>query len=87
MEILLCVGCLLVGGFVTWLMMMTAFKKRSTKIIQEAEAQAEVTKKDKILQAKEKALAIKAENEKEINSRNQKMAAAENRIRQREAQL
>ena len=75
------------GGFVTWLMMMTAFKKRSTKIIQEAEAQAEVTKKDKILQAKEKALAIKAENEKEINSRNQKMAAAENRIRQREAQL
>lgn len=87
MEILLCVGCLLVGGFVTWLMMMTAFKKRSTKIIQEAEAQAEVTKKDKILQAKEKALAIKAENEKEINSRNQKMAAAENKIRQREAQL
>lgn len=87
MEILLCLGCLLVGGFVTWLMMMTAFKKRSTKIIQEAEAQAEVTKKDKILQAKEKALAIKAENEKEINSRNQKMAAAENRIRQREAQL
>lgn len=67
--------------------MMTAFKKRSTKIIQEAEAQAEVTKKDKILQAKEKALAIKAENEKEINSRNQKIAAAENKLRQREAQL
>lgn len=75
------------GGFVTWLLMMTAFKKRSTKIIQEAEAQAEVTKKDKILQAKEKALAIKAENEKEINSRNQKIAAAENKLRQREAQL
>ncbi|MGN0029978.1 MAG: ribonuclease Y [Marinilabiliaceae bacterium] len=87
MEILLCVGCLLVGGFVTWLLMMTAFKKRSTKIIQEAEAQAEVTKKDKILQAKEKALAIKAENEKEINSRNQKIAAVENKLRQREAQL
>lgn len=75
------------GGFVTWLLMMTAFKKRSTKIIQEAEAQAEVTKKDKILQAKEKALAIKAENEKEINSRNQKIAAVENKLRQREAQL
>lgn len=75
------------GGCVTWLLMMTAFKKRSTKIIQEAEAQAEVTKKDKILQAKEKALAIKAENEKEINSRNQKIAAVENKLRQREAQL
>ncbi len=87
MEILLCVGCLIVGGVVTWLMMTTAFKKRSTKIIQEAEAQAEVIKKDKILQAKEKFLAMKAENEKEINSRNQKMAAAENKVRQREAQL
>ncbi len=68
-------------------MMTTAFKKRSTKIIQEAEAQAEVIKKDKILQAKEKFLAMKAENEKEINSRNQKMAAAENKLRQREAQV
>ncbi len=86
-QILLCVGGLLVGGVVTWLMMTTAFKKRSTKIIQEAEAQAEVIKKDKILQAKEKFLAMKAENEKEINSRNQKMAAAENKIRQREAQV
>lgn len=83
----MCVGCLIVGGVVTWLMMTTAFKKRSTKIIQEAEAQAEVIKKDKILQAKEKFLAMKAENEKEINSRNQKMAAAENKVRQREAQL
>lgn len=86
-QILLCVGGLLVGGFITWLMMTTAFKKRSTKIIQEAEAQAEVIKKDKILQAKEKFLAMKAENEKEINSRNQKMAAAENKLRQREAQV
>ncbi len=86
-EILLCVGGLLVGGVITWLMMTTAFKKRSTKIIQEAEAQAEVIKKDKILQAKEKFLAMKAENEKEINSRNQKMTAAENKLRQREAQV
>lgn len=83
----LCIGSLVVGGLVTWLLMTTAFKKRSTKIIREAEAEAEVIKKDKILQAKEKFLAIKAENEKEINARNAKMAQAENKLRQKETQL
>ncbi|MCF0191476.1 MAG: ribonuclease Y [Marinilabiliaceae bacterium] len=78
---------ILVGGALVWLLLNTALKKRSEKIIQEAEAEAEVIKKDKILQAKEKFLALKAENEKEINQRNQKMAAAENRIHQKEASL
>ena len=78
---------LLAGGLGTWLLMTTAFKKRSLKIVREAEAEAEVIKKDKIVQAKEQILAMKAENEKEINQRNQKMASAENKIRQREGQL
>ncbi|MCQ2236819.1 MAG: Rnase Y domain-containing protein, partial [Bacteroidales bacterium] len=73
-----------VGGGIVWLLLNTALKSRSKKIIREAEAEAEVIKKDKILQAKEKFLAMKAENEKEINQRNQKMAVAENRIRQKE---
>ncbi|MDO4462052.1 MAG: ribonuclease Y [Bacteroidia bacterium] len=73
-----------VGGGVVWLLLNTALKNRSKKIIREAEVEAEVIKKDKILQAKEKFLAMKAENEKEINQRNQKMAVAENRIRQKE---
>lgn len=83
----LCIGSLVVGGVVTWFLMTTAFKNRSTKIIREAEAEAEVIKKEKILQAKEKFLAIKAEHDKEFNSRNAKMTAAENKIKQRESQL
>ncbi|MCQ2216590.1 MAG: ribonuclease Y [Bacteroidales bacterium] len=76
-----------VGGGVMWFLLNTALKNRSKKIIREAEAEAEVIKKDKILQAKEKFLAMKAENEKEINQRNQKMAAAENRVRQKEQSI
>ncbi|MCQ2200707.1 MAG: ribonuclease Y [Bacteroidales bacterium] len=76
-----------IGGGVVWLLLNTALKNRSKKIIREAEAEAEVIKKEKILQAKEKFLAMKTENEKEINQRNQKMAAAENRVRQKEQSL
>lgn len=86
-TICLCAGCLIIGGVVTWLLLTTAFKKRATKIISEAEAQAEVIKKDKILQAKEKFLAMKTECEKDINSRTQKMTAAETKVRQREQQV
>ncbi len=81
------IGGVVVGGLVVWLLMITALKNRSTKIIREAEADAEVIKKEKILQAKEKFLAMKAEHEKEINARNSKIAAAENKIRQKETTL
>ncbi len=86
-TIICCAACLVAGGLITWLLISTAFKKRATKIVTEAEAQAEVIKKDRILQAKEKFLAMKAECEKDINSRNQKMAAAESKVRQREQQV
>ncbi len=78
------IGGLLIGGLVTWVIMNTALKNRSAKIIKEAETEGEVIKKEKMLQAKEKFLLLKSEHEKEINSRNQKMAAAENKIRQKE---
>lgn len=87
LTICLCAASLVVGGVVTWLLLTTAFKKRATKIVSDAEAEAEVIKKDKILQAKEKFLALKAEYEKDVNARNQKMAAAETKVRQREQQV
>lgn len=86
-TIICCAACLVAGGLITWLLISTAFKKRATKIVTEAEAQAEVIKKDRILQAKEKFLAMKTECEKDINARNQKMVAAETKIRQREQQV
>lgn len=56
-------------------------------IIKEAEAEAEVIKKDKILQAKEKFLQLKAEHEKHINEKNQALNNAETRIKQKETSV
>ncbi len=80
-------GGLIIGGLITWVLMNTALKSKSTQIIKDAESEAEVIKKDKILQAKEKFLQLKAEHEKEVNARNSKVAAAENRVRQKESDL
>ncbi|MFW6267812.1 MAG: ribonuclease Y [Marinilabiliaceae bacterium] len=84
MEIAMLVGVFLTGGGVAWLLIYKVFKSRSKEIIREAEAEAEVIKKDKILQAKEKFLQLKAEHEKEINARNSKIVAAENKLKQKE---
>jgi ribonucrease Y len=75
------------GGLVAWFVILKALKSRSRKIIREAEAEAEVIRKDKILQAKEKFLHLKSEHEKEINNRNAKVLAIENKIKQREVTI
>ena len=87
MEILIGVLAFLLGGLVAWVIITQALKTRSQKIVKEAEAEAEVIRKDKILQAKEKFLQLKAEHEKEINSRNAKMLALETKVKQKETAL
>ena len=86
-EIVVGVSAFLIGCILTWFLVTKAFKSRSTKLLREAEAEAEVLKKDKILQAKEKFLQLKTEHEREINNRNQKMLAAENKIKQKEVEF
>lgn len=73
-----------VGGIIAWVLVQASLKKKSTNILREANAEAEVIKKDKILQAKEKFLQLKAEHEKMINERNSKLAQKENSFKQRE---
>ncbi|KPL20172.1 MAG: ribonuclease [Bacteroides sp. SM1_62] len=75
------------GGIITYLFYQMILRKRSTNIIKEAEAEAEVIKKDKILQAKEKFLQLKSEHEKVINEKNQRILVAENKLKQREGSL
>ena len=87
MEIVIGFIAFLVGGGVAWVVVTTALQTRNRKIIQEAQAEAEVIKKDKILQAKEKFLHLKTEHEKEINARNVKMLANENRLKQKELSI
>ncbi|MDF2448665.1 MAG: ribonuclease [Bacteroidota bacterium] len=56
-------------------------------LIKEAEVKAETLKQEKILQAKEKFLQLKAEHDKAVNERNQQLAVLENKAKQRETEL
>ncbi len=71
-------------SFFFWQLILRNRKKR---ILAEAEAEAEVIRKEKILQAKERFLQLKAEHEKVINERNNRIGQAENKIKQRELTL
>lgn len=62
-------------------------EKKSEHIIKDAEAEGEVIKKDKILQAKEKFLQLKAEHEKFVQEKNASIQTAENRVKQKEQTL
>jgi len=80
-------AALVLGSGVSYLIWQQALKNKSRKIVSEAETEAEVIKKEKILQAKEKFLQLKAEHEKVINEKNSRIALAESRIKQRELTL
>lgn len=78
---------LIAGGGLTYVIIKKASEGKAQRIIKDAEAEAEVIKKDKMLQAKEKFLLLKSEHEKQIAERNSKVVVAENRIKQREQGL
>lgn len=58
--------------------------RQAKKLLEEAKAHAETIKEKKMLEAKEHFLQLKSEHEKETLQRNQKMAEAENRIKQQQ---
>ena len=62
-------------------------KAEASSIVKDANHEGENIKKDKILQAKEKFIELKAEHEKVILSRDKKMAEAEKRTRDKESQV
>jgi ribonucrease Y len=75
------------GALVAFIMIKKANESKANNIIKEAEAEAEVIKKEKILQAKEKFLQLKSEHEKAINEKNIAVQTSENRIKQKEQAL
>jgi ribonuclease Y len=81
------VVALLIGFLITSTLIKKSIERKSQHIIKDAQAEAEVIKKDKILQAKEKFLQLKAEHEKLINEKNNVVNGAENRIKQKETAL
>lgn len=80
-------GGIALGALATYLFITKANQAKSQRIIKEAEAEAEIIKKDKILQAKEKFLQLKAEHEKSIHEKNNVVFQAETRIKQKEQSL
>ena len=66
---------------------LNAAQKEAKSILRDAEKEAEQLKKDKIFQAKEKFLELKAEHEKVILSKDKKIDEAEKRVRYKESQV
>ncbi|WP_297693008.1 ribonuclease Y [uncultured Eudoraea sp.] len=62
-------------------------KKEANSILKTANLEGENIKKDKIFQAKEKFLELKAEHEKVIINKDKKIAEAEKRTRDKESQI
>ncbi|NJB72350.1 ribonuclease Y [Saonia flava] len=66
---------------------ISSAKKEAATILKSAGIEGESIKKDKIFQAKEKFLELKAEHEKVIINKDKKIGEAEKRIRDKESQV
>ncbi len=87
LTIIIGIVCLAIGAFAMLFIQKRLLKDKTEAILQEAEAEAEVIKKNKLLEVKEKFLNKKADLEKEVQQRNQKIQQAENKLKQREMVL
>ncbi|MBN1769398.1 MAG: ribonuclease Y [Prolixibacteraceae bacterium] len=81
---ILVIVAFLLGFPISYFFWDKALKGKRIKLTREAEAEAEVIKKDKILQAKEKFLQLKSEHEKFISEKNNKISVLETRLKQKE---
>ena len=86
-TVILTIAAFLVGGALSYGFFKYGLKTKYDTIIKEAETEAEVIKKNKLLEVKEKFLNKKADLEKEVAQRNQKIQQAENKLKQREMVL
>ena len=57
------IAAAIAGGLITFIVLKIALKKKTKQLVQDAEAEAEMIKKEKALQAKETFLQLKAEHE------------------------
>jgi len=88
------IGTFIVGALVAWLAVRKtnagiekAAEEKAAIILKEAEAKAELVKKDKMMEAKEKFFQLKSEHEKAISEKDRNINQAENRIKQKEQAL
>lgn len=62
-------------------------QNKAKKILKDAENNADILKKNRLLEAKEKFLQMKAEHEQEINSKNNAINQRENTVKQKEQSI
>lgn len=74
-------------GFITYLITYKSTEKRRSAILKEAESDAELLKKEKILQAKERFIQLKADHDKNINERTNRVSQIESKIKQDQSSL
>ena len=82
-NLLIAFGFLLLGALICYFI----FRFNSRGILRKAEEEAEVIKKNKIIEAKEKFIALKLEHENQVRQAEQKLHQQEQRQQQREQQL
>ncbi|MDR1562427.1 MAG: ribonuclease Y [Dysgonamonadaceae bacterium] len=78
---------LILGGGAVWLASEKMANSKQRKIVENAKQEAEALKRDKLLEAKEKYISLKAEFESQCNSRNQKLQQQESKLKQFEMSL
>ncbi|MBJ7429372.1 MAG: ribonuclease Y [Bacteroidia bacterium] len=75
------------GAVIMFIVNNNLLKNKAGSLLKEAEAQAEINKKKKELEAKERFIQLKSDHEKEVNKRNGEIAQNENRLKQIENSL
>ncbi len=86
-TIITAIICAIIGIIIGYTIFRYVMKSKYNNILKEAQAEAEVIKKNKLLEVKEKFLNKKADLEKEVSIRNQRIQQAENKLKQRELML
>lgn len=79
--IIYCVLAVVVSGAATYIVMSRATAAKRSAIIKKAEEEAEMMRKEKALSAKERFIQLKAEHDKSINERNNKVSQIEAKIK------
>ena len=87
MTLIFIIGAFLGGGILAGVVLRFVTNTRYKNIIKEAEAEAEVLRKNKMLEVKEKFLSLKSDLEKQVTQRNAKIQATESKLKQRELQI
>jgi ribonuclease Y len=82
-NILIAIGFLLLGALICFII----FRYHAAGILRKAQEAAELIKKNKIIEAKEKFIALKLEHENQVRQAEQKLHQQEQRQQQRDQQL